>query len=157
MPADMTFSDIRQGTDVEFGMSVYEPFGISQLEPLSFGAICVASSVCGCMGFVRQVCGHNIPPNVLEANFVALPHDVSIHEALGIGAQQRDPVETMEARRLASELIERLPRTGPAMDKLLKSGATLAERMSWEHVVTDFLLPALQRTSELADLDICPT
>ena len=28
MPADMNPLDIRRGTDVEFGQSIYEPFGI---------------------------------------------------------------------------------------------------------------------------------
>ena len=52
------------GTDVEFGMSIYEPFGISQLEPLTFGGICVISSVCGCAGFVRDVtCVDSTPSN----------------------------------------------------------------------------------------------
>jgi hypothetical protein len=60
MPEDMEFMDIRKGSDVEFGLSIYEPFGISQLEPLSFGGICVISSVCGCAGFVRDVTGQLI-------------------------------------------------------------------------------------------------
>ena len=52
MPADMDFIDIRKGTDIEFGQSIYEPFGIAQLEPLSFGALCVVTNICGCAGFV---------------------------------------------------------------------------------------------------------
>ena len=36
MSEEMTFADIRRGTDVELGLSIYEPFGISQFEPLSF-------------------------------------------------------------------------------------------------------------------------
>ena len=51
----MEFMDIRKGSDVEFGQSIYEPFGIAQLEPLTFGAICVFSNVCGCAGFFRDV------------------------------------------------------------------------------------------------------
>jgi hypothetical protein len=43
MPADMSFMDIREGSDVEFGQSIYEPFGIAQVEPISFGGICVFS------------------------------------------------------------------------------------------------------------------
>jgi len=54
MPEDMEFMDIRKGSDVEFGQSIYEPFGIAQLEPLTFGGICVFSSVCGCSGFLRD-------------------------------------------------------------------------------------------------------
>jgi glycosyltransferase involved in cell wall biosynthesis len=59
MPEDMEFMDIRKGTDLEFGQSIYEPFGISQLEPLTFGGICVFSSVCGCVGLVQDVAGPN--------------------------------------------------------------------------------------------------
>jgi len=33
MPQDMTFLDIRQGRRRRFGQSIYEPFGIAQLEP----------------------------------------------------------------------------------------------------------------------------
>ena len=54
MPAEMGFSDIRRGSDLEFGQSIYEPFGISQIEPVQFGALSCVSSVCGCIGFVRQ-------------------------------------------------------------------------------------------------------
>ncbi len=149
MPEEMTFADIRQGTDVEFGMSVYEPFGISQLEPLSFGAICVPTNVCGCMGFVRTVTGGETVPNVLEADFIHLPKPVTIEQAKGIGGRQRDKREKLEGRRVATELFKRLPRTDEQMAELIRTGAALADQMSWERVVNDFLLPALQRTTEL--------
>ena len=54
MPADMTFSDIRRGSDLEFGQSIYEPFGISQIEPVQFGAISCVSSACGLIGSVQR-------------------------------------------------------------------------------------------------------
>jgi len=154
MPEDMTFADIRQGTDVEFGMSVYEPFGISQLEPLSFGAICVPTNVCGCMGFVRAVTNGGDVPNVLEADFTHLPEPVTIEQAKRIGGRQRDQRETLEGRRVAADLFERLPRSDAQMEQLIQSGAALAGQMSWEHVVNDFLLPALRGTGEL-DADAC--
>jgi hypothetical protein len=43
-----TFHDLRNGVDVELGLSVYEPFGIAPLEPFSSGAVCVLSDACGC-------------------------------------------------------------------------------------------------------------
>ena len=57
MPEDMTILDIRRGTDLEFGQSIYEPFGISQLEPLTYGAVCVPTAVCGCRGIRRAGSG----------------------------------------------------------------------------------------------------
>ena len=157
MPAEMSFADIRQGTDVEFGMSVYEPFGISQLEPLSFGAICVPTNICGCMGFVRNVSDGAPVPNVLEADYTKLGKEVSIEQAMSIGDRQRDPVETAEAKRLATELMKRLPRSDEQMERLMDTGASLAEHMSWANVVTRFVMPALKRTKELSDLDMCTT
>ena len=65
MPAEMQFMDIRRGSDVEFGQSIYEPFGIAQLEPLTFGAICVLTRVSGCAGFVDNVTEGEKVPNVL--------------------------------------------------------------------------------------------
>ncbi|NLF32358.1 MAG: hypothetical protein GX591_15895 [Planctomycetes bacterium] len=152
MPAGMSFADIRQGTDVEFGMSVYEPFGISQLEPLSFGAICVPSNVCGCMGFVNNVTGGEPAETVLEANFTRLDRQASIGDALSIDPWQRDAVETAEGRRIAEELVRRLPRTDEQMGRLMEIGAELASQMDWQNVVTRFVMPALQRTEELSDL-----
>ena len=54
MPADMEFMDIRKGSDAEFGQSIYEPFGIAQVEPISFGGICVFSERLRLRGFVDK-------------------------------------------------------------------------------------------------------
>ncbi len=51
MPADMEFMDIRKGSDAEFGQSIYEPFGIAQVEPISFGGICVFTQRVRLRGF----------------------------------------------------------------------------------------------------------
>ncbi len=88
MPADMAFDDLRRGTDLEFGQSIYEPFGIAQVEPLSTGALCVVSDVCGCLGFAslrrtRQTgscASSNLQstlPNIVVANYTSLPTEFS--------------------------------------------------------------------------------
>jgi hypothetical protein len=149
MPPDMSFPDIRQGTDVEFGMSIYEPFGISQLEPLSFGAICVPTNICGCMGFVRAVTGGAAVPNVLEADYTDMGQIVSLDYARSIGMAQRNEIEQRENARLAAELVTRLPRSDGEIRKLMESGWQLAHQMSWEQVVTRFIMPALRETESL--------
>ncbi|MBL4699632.1 MAG: hypothetical protein JKX85_00095 [Phycisphaeraceae bacterium] len=53
-PKDLDMSALRIAVDVEFGIADYEPFGISPLEPLACGAICVISDACGCAGFVQH-------------------------------------------------------------------------------------------------------
>jgi glycosyltransferase involved in cell wall biosynthesis len=152
MPADMTLDDIRRGADVEFGMSVYEPFGISQLEPLASGAICVVSNVCGCLDLLRHCSPEGLGANVLVANFIALPKAVTARQALKLSTADRDAVEAAEGKRLADELARRLPADEAAMAALLTSGWDVAGRLDWERVVREIFLPAVRRTCRQDEL-----
>ncbi|MCD4825953.1 MAG: hypothetical protein K8S55_15285 [Phycisphaerae bacterium] len=148
MPAEMTIADLRRGTDLEFGLSTYEPFGISQLEPLSFGAMCVISNVCGCAGFANAARQGEEYQNVLEGNFLGADESKSVDELLSISIADRDRVEAVEGRRLAECIINRLPRDENARQQWIETGYELARRMSWEHVVKEFFLPSLDRVAE---------
>jgi len=144
MPSDMDFLDIRKGTDIEFGQSIYEPFGIAQLEPLSFGGMCVITNVCGCAGFVEKVTGDRDVPNVLVADYTGLPDDhASLHQVLAIGPSERGAAEEKEAERVAGEILRRLPTDEKAREAFIAGGYELACRMSWEVVVRDYFLPVI--------------
>ncbi len=148
MPEDMSFADIRRGPDVEFGLSVYEPFGIAQFEPLCFGAICVVSNVCGCMGFARRAGGNgDISDNIIEADYLEIDGKLSIEEMLELPASQRDAIETKEAHRLAELLSQKLSVDDEVIKKRIASGYKLAQNMSWEHVVQEYFLPSLGRAA----------
>lgn len=148
MPEDMQPTDIRYGTHLEFGQSIYEPFGIGQLEPLATGAICCLSSVCGCLGFIRQAGGLELP-NIVVGDYVTLPPSLSgltLEELLRLGQLEREKVEAVESARVAKEIFESLPRAPEAAERLLEDGAALSQRMSWKVVVEEGLLPALWNT-----------
>lgn len=147
MPADTGFEDLRNGTDLEFGQSIYEPFGIGQVEPLAAGALCCLSSVCGCVGFIKRAGGIDLP-NVVLADYVSLPpryQGMPLEQILGIGQGERDFIESAEAGRVASLIAERLPRDEATARKRLDDGAALAQKMSWAVVVERYLLPQLQK------------
>jgi hypothetical protein len=148
MPADMEFMDIRKGSDVEFGQSIYEPFGIAQVEPISFGGICVFSECCGCAGFVNKATGGQPTPNVIVADYTELPNKALRPEQLmAIGQPQRDEVEHMVAEKVAADLIQRLPRTPQEFEQFIDRGHKLAEQMSWDVVARDYVLPGILRAS----------
>jgi hypothetical protein len=148
MPADMEFMDIRKGSDAEFGQSIYEPFGIAQVEPISFGGICVFTNICGCAGFVQRAAGPEGTPNVIVADYTKLPsQDIRPEEVLSIGQPQRDQVEHAEAERIAQELIGRLPRTPAEFEPFIERGHKLAQQMSWDVVARDYVLPGLTRAA----------
>ena len=149
MPADMTFADIRRGTDAEFGLSIYEPFGISQFEPLCFGAICLTSNVCGCMGFARRAAeGTEVDgDNIIEGNFLHVGDEADIRQLLDLSTADRDAVESAEARRLAKLVAEKLVDDPAVIQRRMEAGYQLTTRMSWQHVVTEYFLPSLERTA----------
>ena len=146
MPEDMEFMDIRKGTDVEFGQSVYEPFGIAQVEPLSFGALCVVSNVCGCCGFVEKVTGGGFVRNVIIADYTKLASgEKSIDEVLSIGIPQRDVIESHNSYEAAVKIFDRLPRTDEEITQMISDGYAIGSKMSWEVVVSDYFLPGLEK------------
>jgi len=118
MPEDIEFVGIRKGTDVEFGQSIYEPFGISQLEPLTFGGICVFSSICGCAGLLRDIIGEANAENFVIADYTDLSTALKtgldgfdyadIEDLLQIDRSVRDRVEASESEKVAKEIILRV-------------------------------------------------
>jgi len=150
MSEDMEFMDIRKGSDVEFGQSIYEPFGIAQLEPLTFGAICVFSCVCGCGGFFRDASDGKDVKNVLVADYTHLDNFQAgeIEDLVQIGGPERDRTEERESRAVAAEILRRLPHGEAEMEQLIRTGHALAHRMSWNVVVNNYLLGNLLDTSQ---------
>jgi glycogen synthase len=145
MPEDMSFADIRQGSDLEFGQSIYEPFGIAQVEPLSFGALCVVSSICGCVGFLERIGGLG-KRNVIVADYTAAgSHVTDIETSLSIDQACRDEIEQLQARAVAAEIFDRLPRNAVQAQEVLAQGHQLSQDMSWETIARHYLLPGLQR------------
>lgn len=153
MPAEMQFMDLRFGTDVEFGQSIYEPFGIAQVEPLSFGALCLLSTACGCLGFIDDAGGLE-KPNIVIGDYLYLPPppyppqpwegNWELHQILQMGQPARHVIESLVASEVASQIFARLPRNNQAQQELLTTGYDLSTRMSWDVVARDYLLPALK-------------
>jgi hypothetical protein len=151
MPADMEFLDIRKGSDAEFGQSIYEPFGIAQVEPISFGGICVFTGLCGCAGFVRKAAGGKPCANAIEVDYTKLPtsmRDQSIAELLKMDLWTRQEIEQNVAEDVAEELFRRLPRTQKDFDQLIASGGKLGAEMGWDAVSRNFVLPGMARAME---------
>ncbi|MHC4725950.1 MAG: hypothetical protein ACYS17_01880 [Planctomycetota bacterium] len=146
MPAGMEFMDIRKGSDVEFGQSIYEPFGIAQLEPLTFGGICVFSSVCGCLGFLRDVTGGADVKNAIIADYTKLvtKEFPEIKDTVQINRSIRNQIETNESERVAMQICSRLPKNEAEIKSMVKTGYDLARNMSWDIVVKNYLLRGMQ-------------
>ena len=151
MPAEMAFSDIRWGTHLEFGQSIYEPFGISQVEPLGFGALGVVSNVCGCVPFVEGAAREAGLPyfaNLLQADYTTLPDGLRVYspwDALWIGQELRDRLEQANSYNVALAIRATLPATSKQVQSMLQRGQRVGRQMSWDAVTRDYVVPALRR------------
>ncbi len=145
MPKAMTFSDIRRGSDVEFGLSAYEPFGIAQIEPLPFGTICVLSRACGCCGFIERVDKNKELPTVLIRDYTARHATASLPKLMKMTAEQLAEDEQQIAAELAEELFKILPRSDKDIKKYLALGYRYARQMSWEVVARDYFLNGVRQ------------
>lgn len=148
MPGNMEFIDIRKGSDVEFGLSIYEPFGIAQLESLTFGGICVLSSICGCTGFLRDTTGSEGIKNVIIADYTDLNgyKFSDIDDLLQIDQSMRDQIEHMVSENVAIKICSRLAKNQDDTENLIQTGYDLAKNMSWDVVVKNYLIKCLQKT-----------
>jgi hypothetical protein len=151
MPEDTGFIDIRKGTDVEFGQSIYEPFGIAPVEPLTFGGICVFSSVSGCAGFASSAiaamtpAGDNVAKNVIIADYTVINgRGGEIPELLLIGKDMRDEIEMSVGKKVADEIMTVLPRSEEEIAEMIENGRRIANNMSWDAVVSSYLMPSLE-------------
>ncbi len=154
---DANISDLRVAADVELGMSTYEPYGIAQLEPMYAGAICLPSSVCGCLGLVKRVMSElNLSPEecpvVLPADFTqagdlpesarnALAAGADLSPVINLSADDRRAIEARVCERLAEELVKRLPTNDAQRERLINVGQKLAQRMNWQTVTTTDFMP----------------
>ena len=147
MPEDMEFMDIRKGSDVEFGQSIYEPFGIAQLEPLSFGGICVFSNVCGCAGFVNKVTDGKDVRNVIIADYTDLGDYTwyDIEDLQSIGKEARDHIEHNVSQKVALEICARLPKDDREQADMIDAGFDLAKHMGWDAVVDNYVMKSLHK------------
>ena len=86
--------------------------------------------------------------SVLVGDFLTLLDEPSIAELKAMTIEYRDGLETIESARLAGEIATCLTTDAEVVGARLKRGWEIAEKMSWDHVVTEYFLPALAHATD---------
>lgn len=135
VPEKADIRTLREASDMEFGMSIYEPFGIAQLETLPYGGLPLVSKACGCASVLREKMK---PSDYLEIDFSRVPSvfaDRLSHKEdfLAISKEMRDSVETEICREAASEIAKALPNGDKDRKLRLEGMQSRGKKLDWEH------------------------
>ena len=141
VPEGAKFSDLRIGSDAEFGFSIYEPFGIAQLETLPFGGIAALSSACGCSHLVRKKL--DALSNRLWSVFDFISGDGREVDVSRIDTNQRFQLERQLFTEYAGVFFAMLPKTDDQRLTLLSSIQERLDVLGWESIVASMKLQEL--------------
>ncbi|MBN2550808.1 MAG: hypothetical protein JXB15_16710 [Anaerolineales bacterium] len=136
-PGGTTFQHLRLGTEVELGLSIYEPYGIAPLEPFSAGAVCVLSDACGCALHLECVARDSAANGFVVGNFIRRKGRV---EPAKVDLAALGQIEDDVYARMAHDLSRRL---SVSRSERLRQAQTAMEYLSWDRVVQENFLPAV--------------
>ena len=152
VPEDADFTDLRIGSDAEFGFSIYEPFGIAQLETVPFGGIAALSSSCGCASFLEKCLSgrkdrrdgsahapYVVFPFIDGKDFQTGTHTREAHTSLT--AEQRFQLERELFHEMGKSFFQNLPKSDEERIALLEAIQNEVECLGWERIV-DSMNPA---------------
>jgi hypothetical protein len=71
-----------------------------------------------------------------------------IQSALSIDQARRNQIEALQAESVAAQIAAQLPQDERKAAQLLQSGYALSQKLSWQVVAEEYLLPGLERAWE---------
>jgi len=127
-----SFSDLRHGSDAELGFSIYEPFGIAQIETVPYGGLALLSRQCGCSFLLDRIFSDSAlkPYYCIDFSETELNDDDRV---LSISYDQRSEIESKLLSKHAGEIFSLLPKTNDDRKKLFLEIRKYAHHLSWEN------------------------
>lgn len=134
VPEGSTTLTLRAASDLEFGLSIYEPFGIAQLETFPFGGLPVLSRACGCSYLLEET----VPEDLFRVVDFAAPDRVAALGPLEAGflksmsIDQRYHLEEAALNAEAKAVFERIQPAG-RQERFERMQAAAAD-LGWEAI-----------------------
>ena len=131
VPEESTFSDLRYGSDVELGFSVYEPFGIAQIETVPYGGLAFLSRQCGCSFLLDKAYAEESQKPYYCIDFSEVK-DIDEKELMNMSFSQRSEIESKLFAQHANNLFAMLPKNREEREKLFIEAKKFVRFLSWE-------------------------
>ncbi|NOY07976.1 MAG: glycosyltransferase [Spirochaetes bacterium] len=148
VPETASFRDLRVGSDAEFGFSIYEPFGIAQLEVIPFGGIAALSSSCGSSFLLKNTLSGSKSAHYSIVDFIGRAKEFSgsgtaSAAGTGIDSDERFKIEKSILKSIAGTLFNSLPKDDSERIAGLKSAQECVDKLGWEAIVDQMDLSTL--------------
>jgi len=128
-----TFADLRLASDAELGMSIYEPFGIAQIETIPFGGIAILSRACGSAFLLEKTFSNEEIKPYIILDFANLDPD---HEHLN-SIEHRTALEKKYLQKNAFKIFKTLPKNDSERKKIFAVCKKNLPKLSWNEVIMD--------------------
>jgi len=144
VPEEAGFKDLRIGSDAEFGFSIYEPFGIAQLEVIPFGGIAVLSSSCGSAFLLKEAFNGKKSGNYSIVDFIGKSAKyLGSAEINTLTADRRFEIEKAILKDISDKVFKSLPKSDSDRKSLLHSAQENVDKLGWEAIVERMSLSTL--------------
>ena len=144
VPEEAGFKDLRIGSDAEFGFSIYEPFGIAQLEVIPFGGIAVLSSSCGSAFLLKEAFNGKKSGNYSIVDFIGNSAKyLGSAEINTLTADRRFEIEKAILKDISDKIFKSLPKSDSDRKSLLHSAQENVDKLGWEAIVERMSLSTL--------------
>jgi hypothetical protein len=140
-PEDIDTIDLRLASDAEFGMSIYEPFGIAHIETLPGGGFPVLSTSCGVYYFLKK----HFPEEqtFFPVDFIGFAMDLPSEFLLSLKDDQREVLEHTILAKIAKRVFELIPKTKEEKLSHYQRIEPILRKLDWDSVVKEYFLKAL--------------
>jgi len=139
VPEDAEFADLRIASDAEFGFSIYEPFGIAQIETIPFGGTSIMSSSCGAAGLLEEKFKDAPVKPFYILDYIATGNKMSYQKLKNLTIPARYAMENQMLPKHAKRIFEILPLTAAQREKYLLNAQKYAQRISWEAMAAGYV------------------
>ena len=142
MPPKTHLKHLRLASDIELGLSTYEPFGIAPLESIPFGGIPVVSDASGCAYLLKEILK---PDEYQIVHFTTLPPAFqkkyqTKENFLKISQFERDVLETILCQKEALQTANLLPKNEKERKSRFETMQKKSHRLDWDHAAKKIIL-----------------
>jgi hypothetical protein len=140
VPEGSSFIDLRAASDAEFGFSVYEPFGIAEIETIPFGGTAILSSSCGCASLLQGVFADAPLRPFYVLDFIGAAGGMTVEVLDKLTKDQRNTIERSLLSEHARSILDLLPTSEEKRMTYLENALKYASQLSWENAAKGYLL-----------------